>query len=100
MTVCLPARIEIDDVQCGDYHSMFLAKSGELYACGSNEKRQLGLQVSELVEPQLVLRGICKIAAGVSNYAITFRAEIYVWGEYHNQVHQRPHLLPYTFQHI
>ena len=32
----------VNQIHCGEFHTLFLLNSGELYSCGNNENGQLG----------------------------------------------------------
>ena len=51
MKIQIPGEARIARVDCGQEHSIFLDVSGRVYACGSNQKGQLGL--GEIDQTQL-----------------------------------------------
>ena len=73
-------------VSIGARHVMFLTSDQEVYAVGSNNRRQLGIERCEVaVEPMLVTallgKGISSIACGgVHSTACTVYGELFTWG--------------------
>ncbi|KAJ3435075.1 btk-binding protein-related [Anaeramoeba flamelloides] len=78
--------VEVIQVACSMYTSFFLCKNGELYACGGNEKGEVGMnsRAKKQITPfQLPLNHVRKVFTGSSaNYAFAITADykLYRWG--------------------
>ncbi len=58
---------KIEDVACGQSHSLFLMKNKELFGCGDNTLSQLGIDnkgVKMVTKPVLITDGVDKVQAG------------------------------------
>ncbi|KAJ1456100.1 regulator of chromosome condensation 1/beta-lactamase-inhibitor protein II [Pelagophyceae sp. CCMP2097] len=82
------ARLKCIAVACGGSHTLLLASSRGVYACGDNARGQLGLgsRLGCRSKPQLVQmlcgRSICGLAAGATHSAAWTEAGlVYGWGE-------------------
>jgi alpha-tubulin suppressor-like RCC1 family protein len=63
----IPFDVEISDICAGGNYSMFITKTGNLFACGANSRGQLGLgdDESDVRSPVLVpLEGVVSVACG------------------------------------
>lgn len=84
-----PKRVEVDGaylkavaVAAGEFHSLVVSTTGEVYAFGSGKFGQNGTTV-DIIEPQLVsgLSNIVAVAAGANHsVALSAQGEVYTWG--------------------
>ncbi|XP_010964433.2 E3 ISG15--protein ligase HERC5 isoform X1 [Camelus dromedarius] len=84
---CILQEKSIIQITCGDYHSLALAKGGELYAWGQNLHGQLGVgsECTSTPTPQIVehLSGVplVQISAGEAHsLALSMSGNVYSWG--------------------
>ena len=77
---------ELLDIQCGNENSLFLMKSGEVYACGANGHSQLGLAdtTGNLSVPAKIegLESIVQIDSGFGHsLALDSDGHVWAWGK-------------------
>jgi len=74
---------DVADVACGGYHTLILKTDGTLWACGSNESGQLGIEeVADQAVPVQVMTDVAAIAAGgVYSAAIKTDGTLWTWGD-------------------
>ncbi|XP_015106001.2 E3 ISG15--protein ligase HERC5 isoform X2 [Vicugna pacos] len=84
---CILQEKSIIQITCGDYHSLALAKGGELFAWGQNLHGQLGVgsECPSTPTPQIVehLSGVplVQISAGEAHsLALSMSGNVYSWG--------------------
>lgn len=71
-------------VACGDCHTLALTKTGEIYAFGSNQRGELGIENRNSHCPMPVrLQGVppCKaVLAAEASMAVTLQGALLAWG--------------------
>jgi X-linked retinitis pigmentosa GTPase regulator len=73
-------------VSAGQNHSLFLTDTGEVYACGSNAKDQLGItEVDSVTFKPIKIQSLAKyqvkkIDASHHSAAVTINGELFLWG--------------------
>lgn len=88
LRIALPSRVTVKTISTGRYHSLLLSTQGDLYACGSNLKGQLGLgsqvkfeQISVFTKVNVDGKKVQDCAAG-SDFSVccTTTGRLYTWG--------------------
>lgn len=72
----------VADVACGGYHTLILKTDGTLWACGSNDSGQLGIEATaNQAVPVQVMTDVAAISAG-SNYSAAVKTDgtLWTWG--------------------
>jgi X-linked retinitis pigmentosa GTPase regulator len=76
-------EFQIQKINCGKFHSLFLSAFGQVLSCGMNNFGQLGTGCkSNYFTPTLIenLSDVAEISSWHYSAAITKRNELYVWG--------------------
>lgn len=88
-----PQEVLIDDIRmvaCGYEHSLFLDKNGDLFGCGSNDKKQLLYSNEEknIKEPTLIHTPdrVKKIFASNFSALITEKDDLFIWGGFLGEI--------------
>ncbi|XP_072373732.1 uncharacterized protein [Scyliorhinus torazame] len=75
---------KVNQVACGERHTLFALENGKIAACGANNCGQIGIDSrEETFVPRLIeeLESVCKIACGANhNLAVTGDGKIFMWG--------------------
>ncbi|KAH9501224.1 RCC1 and BTB domain-containing protein 1 [Dermatophagoides farinae] len=92
--------VPVKSIACGEYHTLILMITGEIYSCGRNDQWQLGCtQISSSEGSLIPVRISCKdrFESIASHFATNFSAAIstsgycYVWGDCVQPGEQQPH---------
>ncbi|BBH02540.1 Regulator of chromosome condensation family protein, partial [Prunus dulcis] len=85
-----PAPLLLEAIACGGAHTLFLTRTGRLYATGLNDFGQLGVHddiayTNKPIEVSGIDKEIVQISAGYHHScAITAEGELYMWGKNSN----------------
>ena len=80
----LSLNFEVEDIRLGYAHTVFLAKDGSVYSCGSNRFGQLGRQssgVDDSIPLVINVPMVSQIGAGPYSCSVQVGADFYQWGK-------------------
>ena len=94
----MPAGDYVTKIACGAHHTVYLTRSKQVYASGSNNFGELGIDSldTQVNSPTLIEslsnKSVQEVACGESSFAITSTGELYVWGLYNLEIYRKPFL--------
>ncbi|CDW76606.1 UNKNOWN [Stylonychia lemnae] len=96
----------VRSISCGDYNSAFLTEQGLIYITGDNSMGQLAqghlnqdFSTRPILIETLVNKKIKKLCLGGKQCStLSFQGDVYVWGQYNNEIITKPQKLGSSIQ--